>query len=347
MAVNRGTTFLHPAAPRPETWIKSTPAGLYCEPADLYIDPTRKSARAVITHGHSDHARPGHERVLATAATLALMEERYGNRAGRERQALDYGVPLTLGEVTLRLLPAGHVLGSAQVVLDYRGSRIIVSGDYKRRRDPTCAAFVPERCDVFVTEATFGLPIFRHPHDRDEIGKLLRSLRLFPERTHLVGVYSLGKCQRVIALLREGGYDAPIYLDAGLAPYCAVYERFGVPLGRLLPLEGESRAGLAGKIVLSTPGGDDDWLRQFPAPLIAMASGWMLVRARARSSGVELPLVLSDHADWDELNRTLLDVGAPEVWVTHGREEALIHQAGRNGIRARALSLVGFEEEGS
>src|SRR5215469_1810109 len=181
---------MYAAAPAPETWLKSTPSGLYCEPADLFIDPTRKSDRAVITHGHADHARPGHHSVLATAETLTFMAHRYGDAAGVERQALRYGESVVLNGVSLRLLPAGHILGSAQVALEYRGSRVIVSGDYKRRRDPTCEAFVPEPCDVFVTEATFALPVFRHPPDHQEIARLLHSLNLFPERCHVVGVYS-------------------------------------------------------------------------------------------------------------------------------------------------------------
>ncbi|HUK10586.1 MAG TPA: ligase-associated DNA damage response exonuclease [Stellaceae bacterium] len=336
---------MHPTVPAPETWLKPTPAGLYCEPADFFIDPSRKSDRAVITHGHADHARPGHRSVLATTETLAFMAHRYGDAAGAERQALRYGETLSINGVSLRLLPAGHILGSAQVALEYRGSRAIVSGDYKRRRDPTCAPFAPESCDVFVTEATFALPVFRHPPDREEIARLLHSLSLFSERCHLVGVYSLGKCQRVIALLREAGFDEMIYLHGALEPCCAIYQEHGVALGPLAPVAGAHRDALKGKLVLAPPGFEDRWLRRFPEPLTAMASGWMRVRQRAKQWGVELPLVISDHADWDELNVTIAEVGAPEVWVTHGREEALIRQATLDGFRARALSLTGFEEE--
>jgi len=144
------------AAPRPETWIRATPAGLYCLPGDFYIDPLRPVARAVITHGHGDHARPGNARVLATAATIAIMQARYGEQAGGAMQPLAYGETLAIGEVQVRLAPAGHVLGSAQIVLEYRGSRVVASGDYKRRPDPTCAPFEPLHCDLFITEATFG-----------------------------------------------------------------------------------------------------------------------------------------------------------------------------------------------
>jgi len=332
---------------RPEDWLQVTSTGLYCAPGDFYIDPARPVDRAVITHGHGDHARPGHQRVLATAGTLAIMAARYGADFSAETQALAYGESVRVGDVLVRLAAAGHILGSAQVVLEHAGSRVVVSGDYKRRPDPTCIPFEPVPCDVFITEATFGLPVFRHPPDGEETGKLLASLRLFPERSHVVGVYALGKCQRVIALLRRAGYDAPIYLHGALQELCDLYVAQGIDLGPLRPATAAAKAELAGQIVLAPPSAlADRWARRLSEPMVAMASGWMRVRARARQRGVELPLVISDHADWDELTRTLEDVQAPEVWVTHGREEALIHAAGAKGIRARALSLVGREEEG-
>lgn len=333
--------------PKPESWVEARPEGLYVRPGLFHIDPTRPVAKAVITHGHADHARAGHKSVLATPGTLAIMAARYGAEEGQARQALSYGEPVTIGEVELRLHPAGHVLGSAQVSLTYRGSRIVVSGDYKRRRDPTCPPFEPVPCDVFVTEATFALPVFRHPPDSAEIGKLLHSLALFPERAHVVGVYALGKAQRVIRLLREAGYDAPIFIHGALQNLCELYEAQGVALGPLLPALAREKEAFRGQLVLAPPSAiADRWSRRLPEPVTAVASGWMRVRQRAKQRGVELPLVISDHADWDELCQTLADVGAPEIWVTHGREEALVHHARAQGIRARALALVGFEEEG-
>jgi putative mRNA 3-end processing factor len=332
--------------PHPQDWLKVTPAGLYCEPGGFHIDPARPVERAVITHGHSDHARPGHRHVLATPGTLAIMTARYGLEIVGSTQPLAYGESLRIGDVAVRLAPAGHVLGSAQVVIEHAGTRVVVSGDYKRRPDPTCAPFEPVRCDVFVSEATFGLPVFRHPPDSDEIRKLLASQRLFPERSHVVGVYALGKCQRVIALLRQAGYDAPLYLHGALLELCELYRQQGVALGELKPATAAAKGELTGQIVLAPPSAlTDRWTRRLADPVPTMASGWMRVRARARQRGVELPLVISDHADWDELTRTLEEVQAPEVWVTHGREEALIHYAVSRGIRARALSLIGREEE--
>ena len=337
---------MNPAAALPESWIRPTPAGLYCEPGGFYIDPVRPVPRAVVSHGHSDHARPGHRAVLATVATLAIMRQRYGAEAGGVLQAAAYGERIDLGGVAVTLVPAGHVLGSAQIVLEHRGARVVVSGDYKRRPDPTCAPFEPVPCDVFVTEATFGLPVFRHPADRREIDRLLHSLRLFPERCHLVGVYALGKCQRLLALLRACGYDEPVYLHGALVALTELYRGFGHDFGALLPCAGVEREALKGKIVLAPPSAfADRWSRRLPDPVACMASGWMRVKQRAKARGVELPLVISDHADWDELTATIGELGAGEIWVTHGREEALVHYAAGIGLKACALALVGFEED--
>ncbi len=331
---------------RTEDWLKVTPKGLYCEPGDFYVDPARPVARAVITHGHADHARPGHDAVLATPETLAIMRARYGDAAGKQHQPLAFGARQDIGGVAVGFAPAGHVLGSAQAVLEWQGRRVVVSGDYKRRPDPTCAGFEVVPCDVFITEATFGLPVFRHPPDAEEVGKLLHARQTFPERCLLVGAYALGKAQRLIGLLRAAGYDRPIYLHGALKKLTELYEDLGVSLGDLRPAMGLAKAELKGEIVLAPPSAlNDRWSRRLPEPLTAMASGWMTVRQRARQRGAELPLVISDHADWDELTRTLEDVGAPEVWVTHGNEEALVHHARGRGFAARALSLLGRGEE--
>lgn len=300
-----------------------------------------------MTHGHSDHARAGHGAVLATVETIAIMQSRYGDDCAGRFDAAGYGVTRRIGDVDVTLRPAGHVLGSAQVVLEHGGARAVISGDYKRRRDPTCPPFEPVACDVFISEATFGLPVFRHPDDAGEIGKLMRSMATFPERTHLVGVYALGKAQRVIRLLREAGFDRPLYLHGALIPLCELYTRFGQEFGDLRPATEASKETLAGALVLAPPSAANDrWSRRLTEPVVAMASGWMGVRARARQRGAELPLVISDHADWDELTDTFEDVAAPEIWITHGREEALVHWAHTHGFDAKALSLVGREEEG-
>jgi putative mRNA 3-end processing factor len=330
--------------------LTSTPNGLYSPLGGFFIDPTRPVERALITHGHSDHGRAGHQAVLATRETLDIMTVRCGKGFAGATQAAPLGATQMINGVGVTFVPAGHVLGSAQILVEAQGMRIVASGDYKRAHDPTCAPFETVPCDIFITEATFGLPVFRHPEAAKEVEKLLASLRLFPQRTHLVGVYALGKAQRVIALLREEGYDRPIYIHGALERLCALYAAEGVRLGDLRKVPAGRVRGadpqFAGEIVLCPPGQIQDlWTRRFPDPLTSFASGWMRVRARARQRGVELPLVISDHCDWDGLTQTIHETGAGEVWVTHGQEDALVHWCSTVGIKARPLHLVGYGEE--
>jgi len=324
-------------------WAQANHAGLYCLPAKAAIDPLSPQPLAMITHGHADHARAGHEHVIATPQTLDIMQSRYGTSFAKTVTALDYGDTLSVGEVTLSLAPAGHVLGSAQIILDYQGQRLVAAGDYKRKADPTCAPFEVVQCDVFVTEATFGLPVFRHPDPHQEIEKLLSVHRLFPERTMLIGAYALGKAQRIITLLREAGYNQPVYLHGAMQKLSLLYEKWGVSLGNWQAATAD--ISLAGKIVIAPPSAfGTSWMRRLHDPLICFASGWMQVRQRAKQRGVELPLILSDHADWDDLLATIEQVAPKQVWVTHGREDALIHACEMRGISAKALSLIGYDE---
>ena len=331
----------------PRDWIEVRPQGVYCKAGDFYIDPMQPVNHAVVTHGHADHARAGHGHVWATEATLAIMRARYGETHYlMTENLLVYGETVEIGGVKVSLHPAGHILGSAQARLEHAGASIVFSGDYKRRADPTCVPFEPVPCDVFVTEATFALPVFRHPPLEDEIARLLVSLAQFPERCHLIGVYALGKCQRMICALRAAGYGETIHLHGAMQKLCELYESFGIALGPLKLVTPENARRLAGKIVLCPPSAlQDRWSRKLPDVLTAAASGWMRIRARARQKGVELPLVVSDHADWDELTQTLIDVGAPEVWVTHGRDDALVYYAQQHGFKAQALHLLGYEDD--
>jgi putative mRNA 3-end processing factor len=331
----------------PATWLYPTPKGLYCEPGDFYIDPSRPVERAVITHGHADHARPGNTSVMATRQTLDIMQVRYGERTGENLQAADYGETISINGVDVGMAPAGHILGAAQVILDWQGYRAVVSGDYKRAADPTCADFEVVECDLFITEATFGLPVFVHENAATEAARLVASLAASHHRTHLLGVYGLGKCQRMISLVRAAGYDRPIYLHGALQGLCDYYTSQGVELGELRPVADEPPESLQGQLVLCPPSAiADRWSRRMNDPLTAFASGWMRVRARARQRGAEFPIIVSDHADWPELLQTISDVEASEIWVTHGREDALLHQISSMGLKGRALALVGFEDEG-
>lgn len=314
---------------------------------DVWIDPTDPRARAIITHGHGDHARRGHGAVLATSDTIAIMKARYGEDCAGSFQALTYGAPLMVGDVEVTLFPAGHILGSAQVRLRRGAETIVVTGDYKRLADPTAQAFELVNCDILVTEATFGLPVFQHPKPEAEIARLLKSVADNPERSHLIGCYALGKAQRVMSLLRRAGYDRPIYLHGAMVELTALYERLGVPLGETKLVIEAAKGELAGQIVIAPPGAvKDRWSRRLADPVIAVASGWMSVKQRARQSGVELPLVISDHADWNELRETIAETGAGEVWVTHGREDALVYWCQQQGLAAQPLNIVGYDENG-
>ena len=313
-------------------------------PADAWIDPSQPKERAWVTHGHADHARGGHSRVLATPETLAIMECRYGPQLGG--QGIAYGESLRIGDVDVSFVPAGHVLGSAQIVMEYKGERIVVSGDYKRRSDPTCPPFEPMPCDVFVTEATFGLPVFRHPDTGTEIDRLLHRLHADRARCVLVGAYALGKAQRIITELRGRGHHDPIYFHGAIERLNQLYQSFGVELGELRHTGGATKQEMAGHVVIAPPGAlNDRWSRRLPDPVTAMASGWMRIRQRARQRNVELPLIISDHADWDELTITIREIAPSEVWITHGREEALKHWCMMHQIKARELNLVGYEDE--
>ncbi len=331
---------------RPEDILVRTPSGVCCKLGGFHIDPTRAVERALITHAHSDHARPGHGAVLATQETLDLMRLRYGENFAGSTQAARYGESTTLNGVKVTFHPAGHVLGSAQIAVETNGLRIVASGDYKNIADPTCAAFELVPCDVFITEATFALPVFRHGDPEGEIEKLVHSVALFPERAHLVGAYSLGKAQRLIALLRQAGYSAPVYLHGAMDRVTSYYVSRGIALGELQLVRGASKQTLAGTITICPPSALNDlWTRRFPDPVAAFASGWMRVRARARQQGVSLPLVISDYADWDGLTATITATGASEIWVTHGQEDALVHWCTTRGLKARPLDIVGYGDE--
>jgi putative mRNA 3-end processing factor len=323
-----------------------TPQGLYCPPGDFFIDPVAPVPRALVTHGHADHARAGHGAVMATAQTLDIMAIRYGKDFTGTRQVAEGPVEVNGVRVTFR--PAGHVLGSAQIGLDHRGMRITVSGDYCRHPNPACAPWEPLPCDVFVTEATFALPVFRHPASEGEVDRLMTSLAAFPDRTHMIGAYALGKAQRVIALIRAAGWDRPIYIHGALEALCRYHVEQGVDLGDLRPATGTdlTRADYAGQIVIAPPSAfNSPWVRRFADPLIGFASGWMQIRNRAKARGVELPLVISDHVDWPDLTRTVEDLAPEEVWITHGREDALLRWCAMTQRVGRPLRLVGYEDE--
>ena len=215
-------------------WLIKRKEGLYCVPGKFYIDPILPVGKAIITHAHTDHARPNNKLIFASKETIDLMKLRYGDNYCSNYQFSNFNESININNVNIRTFPAGHILGSVQFLLEYKGYKLLISGDYKRTLDITCQAYEPSKCDTFITEATFGLPIFNHPDDKIEIQKLIRSLESNFKSTHLVGVYALGKCQRIISLLRKNGYDKTIFLHGALIKITNYYSNLGIKIGKVI-----------------------------------------------------------------------------------------------------------------
>ncbi len=321
-----------------EALLRPTSAGLWCEPGGFHVDPWGPVERAVLTHAHADHARPGMAHYLATAPSLPILRRRLGPDAAIETIA--YGEVRRIGEVDVSLHPAGHVLGSAQLRIAHRGEVWVVSGDYKRAPDPTCAPFEPIRCDTFVTEATFGLPIYRW----DPPERVAAEILAWWDGTRAAGrpavlfAYALGKSQRILAELARLT-DREVYLHGAIAPIVDLYREAGVAM---LPtrLVADAPAGhrFAGDLVIGTPGSrGSPWMKRFPAAETALASGWIRVRGTRRRQSVDRGFVLSDHADWPALLETVAESEAERILVTHGSTEPLVRWLREQGLDAQTL----------
>lgn len=314
-------------------------------PLNIYIDPQYPVDKAIITHAHADHAVPGHRKVLATKQTIEIMKLRFGEGCAKEFQILDYGEKVNINNFLISLFPSGHILGSAQVLIENKNTKIVVTGDYKTVKDPTACDFEIKQCNTIVTEATFGLPIFKHPDPDGEISKLLESLKKNKNVVHLVGVYALGKAQRIIKLLRNKGFDEKIFIHRALEKICNYYEYEGIKLGKLEVIT-KNNQDTNYKVVFCPPSAlKDRWSRRFDDKIICQASGWMSIKQRVKQSLVELPLIISDHSDWYELTNTIKESNAENVWVTHGREEGLVHWSTQNGLNSKPLSFQREDED--
>ena len=327
-------------------WLKKKREGLYCVPGNFFIDPVFPVEKALITHAHTDHARPNNKFIFSSKETIELMHLRYGESYCSDFQIARFDEKIKINDVTVQIHPAGHILGSIQFLINYNGYRLLISGDYKRTKDKTCLSYEPVKCDTFITEATFGLPIFNHPNDQSEVKKLIKSIKANVNKTHLVGVYALGKCQRLITLLRNLGYDETIYLHGALTKISNFYSKNNIKLGNISNISECSKSEYANKLVLCPPSSlNDKWSQKFKNVVKGYASGWMRIRQRVKQKNIELPLILSDHADWDEILKTVNDVNPNEVLVTHGREEALVNYLTKKNFKSSALNLIGFEDE--
>jgi putative mRNA 3-end processing factor len=327
--------------------VTSTPAGLFCAAGGFHIDPWGPAETAVVTHVHGDHLHFGSRRYICTESSLPFLHRRLG--AETEAQGTPYGEPITLGDARVSFHPAGHVLGSAQIRIEADGEVWVVSGDYKRRRDPTCVPFERVACDVFITEATFGLPIYRW----DEPRALVADVFAWWERNREAGVasvlfcYAMGKSQRILAEL-TAFTDREVLVHGAVDGLAELYRQAGVnmlPTRRVADIE--KGRSFAGELVLAPPSAaGSTWMRRFaPRCETGFASGWMRVRGTRRRKGFDRGFALSDHADWPDLLRTIEETGARRVLVTHGYADELARYLRERGLEADALATQ-FEGEG-
>ena len=320
--------------------VVARPEGLYCPAGDFHIDPWRPVARAVITHAHSDHARAGSARYLATRASEAVLRLRLGDIA---LETLDYGVTTRIGDATVSLHPAGHVLGSAQVRIESGGEVWVASGDYKTEADPTCEPFDPVRCDTFITESTFGLPIYRWQPPAAtflDIAQWWRANAVVA-RTSVVYCYAFGKAQRILAgLAAIGAADiGPIVCHGAVENLNDAYRRTGVTLPPTARFDDVEASALRRALVLAPPSAaGTPWLRRFGDLSDAFASGWMRLRGARRRRALDRGFVLSDHADWPGLQAAIGATGAPRVIVTHGQVPAMVRWLGEQGLAASSFA---------
>jgi putative mRNA 3-end processing factor len=332
--------------------VEPTSRGLYCAAGDFHIDPWQPVSRAVITHAHGDHARPGSEAYLAARCGVPILQLRLGPEARIE--GIDYGEARELNGVKVSLHPAGHVLGSAQVRIEAAGEVWVVSGDYKLDPDPTCDPFEPVRCHTFVTESTFGLPIYRWRTPAEIFAGIDAWWRANAAagRASLIFGYAFGKAQRILASVDAS--IGPIVVHGAVDVLNKGYRECGVRLpGTRMVTDYEPRTDFAGALVVAPPSAQSTpWLKRFGDYSDAFASGWMAIRGARRRRAVDKGFVLSDHADWPSLNRAIEATGAERIFVTHGHIAPLVQWLNERGLDARAMKAefegeAGAEEAGA
>lgn len=334
----------------PDDLVIGTERGLYCAAGDFYIDPWEPVDRAVITHAHADHARPGSKRYLCSTRGATLLRQRVQLDAAID--TLDWGQAIDHGGVRVSLHPSGHLLGSAQVRLEHRGRVWVVSGDYKAAPDITCEPFEPVRCDAFITESTFGLPIYRWPREAgvwDDLHAWWRGNQ-DAGRTSIVLAYALGKAQRVIARLDPA--VGPIIVHGAVERFVNAYRDCGVAMPPVVRVTGDGGAALkelkGRAIVVAPPSAlGTPWIRKFAPLSTAMASGWMRVRGRRRHRSLDRGFVMSDHADWPGLLAAIDATGAERIGITHGYTHALCRYLLEQGRDAFCIATRYEGDEGS
>ena len=312
--------------------------GLYCPQGDFYIDPWRPVERAVITHGHGDHARTGSAEYFAATRSMPILDWRLGEQ---RYHAFDYGQAFEIGNALVSFHSAGHVLGSAQVRIEADGQVWVASGDYKRQHDPSCDPFEVVECDTFITEATFGLPIYRWPDTSDVAREIVewRDHCATRGEAAVLLCYALGKAQRILAEL-AAWTDRPAFLHGAVAAGVDVYRSAGVPMLTTQPVSETAKgAEFAGELIIAPPSAaGSTWMRRFRRAQVGFASGWMRVRGNRRRRNYDRGFVVSDHADWPDLMRTIRETGARRVIATHGNTDAIIRALNEDGIAAEAFA---------
>ncbi|MEO1574863.1 MAG: ligase-associated DNA damage response exonuclease [Pseudomonadota bacterium] len=325
------------ASDRSEDLIGKAPEGLVCAAGDFVIDPQRPVPRAVITHAHADHARPGSEMYYATRQSVPILRKRLGRQA--IIAGVDYGEPLRFGRTTVSFHSAGHVLGSAQIRVSCGDEVWVVTGDFKRDADPTCAPFEPVPCDVLISEATFALPIYRWPPGQDVAREVRDWWRVNADndRPSVLFCYSFGKAQRVLAEL-AGHTERPVLLHGAVQAITELYDEAGVTMAPHAPMDLRTKRDYAGELVIAPPGAaGSTWMRRFRRARTGFCSGWMRVRGNRRRRGYDRGFVLSDHADWPALLQTIEDCAPRRVLLTHGHADTLVRFLNKRGQTAEAL----------
>lgn len=317
--------------------LEATSGGLYCSSGDFYIDPLYPVKRAVITHAHADHARAGSQSYLCTPQSELLLRTRLGQ--GVRIETLEYGQVLTINCVKLSFHPAGHILGSAQVKIDKSGQTCVVAGDYKTDSDPTCSPQEPVRCHTFITESTFGLPIFRWPRPGRIMGAIDSWWRSNRDqgRTSVLFAYALGKAQRILTGLDPS--IGPILTHGAVERMNQCYREIGIALPETHHIDAfEERDRIPDALVIAPPSADNPaWMRRFKVRSRAFASGWMSIRGNRRRRSVDRGFVLSDHADWDGLVQTIAASEAQKVMVTHGYAAEMVRWLNARGYNAEVI----------
>ena len=323
--------------------IVARPEGLYCPPGDFYIDPWRPVDRAIITHAHADHARFGHASYLAAEASVGVLLSRL---PGISLQGVPYGERLVVNGISISLHPAGHVLGSAQVRVEHAGRVWVASGDYKVEPDPTCAPFEAVRCDTFITESTFGLPIYRWQSGDEIMTEIDAWWRTNAElgRTSILFCYAFGKAQRILAGVDQA--IGPIFCHGAIEPLNRAYRAAGVVLPETRAVPDGNAAEFKRALVLAPPSAQGSpWMKRFPVYSDAFASGWMRLRGARRRRALDRGFVLSDHADWPGLQLAIDASGAQRVIVTHGQVAPMVRWLEEKGLRAGAFETEYGDEE--